>query len=110
MLGQEELMNPILSPYSTYPAVERDLAFFASLKVSVTDLTQVINKAGGKLLAEVELFDEYEGENVPKGERSLAFSLVYRADNHTLTDGDVEPVHDKIRNALVKKFEVTLRS
>ncbi|MGP0128010.1 MAG: phenylalanine--tRNA ligase subunit beta [cyanobacterium endosymbiont of Rhopalodia musculus] len=109
-LGQEELINPVLSPFSIYPAVERDLAFFASLKVSVADLTQVMNKAGGNLLAGVELFDQYQGENVPEGERSLAFTLVYRADNRTLTDEDVEPVHDKIRNALVKKFEVTLRS
>ena len=109
-LGQEELINPVLSPYSIYPSVERDLAFFASLKVSVADLTQVMNKAGGNLLAGVELFDQYQGKNVPEGERSLAFSLVYRAGNRTLTDNDVEPVHDKIRNALVKKFEVTLRS
>ncbi|YAI82324.1 MAG: phenylalanine--tRNA ligase subunit beta [cyanobacterium endosymbiont of Rhopalodia sterrenbergii] len=109
-LGQEELITPILSPYSTYPAVERDLAFFASLTFSVADLTQVMKKAGGKLLVGIELFDQYQGENVPEGERSLAFSLVYRAGNRTLTDGDVEPVHDKIRNALVKTFEVTLRS
>jgi phenylalanyl-tRNA synthetase beta chain len=109
-LGQKELMNPILDLYSTYPAVERDLAFFASLKVSVADLTQVINEAGGKLLVGVELFDQYQGENVPEGERSLAFSLVYRASNRTLTDEDVEPIHDKIRNALVKKLKVTLRS
>ncbi|HAC66167.1 MAG TPA: phenylalanine--tRNA ligase subunit beta [Cyanothece sp. UBA12306] len=109
-LGQEELITPILSPYSTYPAVERDLAFFASLKISVADLTKVMNKAGGKLLTGVELFDQYQGENVPEGQRSLAFSLAYRAGDRTLTDGDVEPVHDKIRNALVKQFDVTLRS
>lgn len=109
-VGQNELINPILIPYSTYPAVERDLAFFAPLKVSVADLTKVMNKVGGNLLAEVELFDQYQGENVPEGERSLAFSLAYRAGDRTLTDRDVEPVHDKIRNALVKQFEVTLRS
>ncbi|ACK66832.1 phenylalanyl-tRNA synthetase, beta subunit [Rippkaea orientalis PCC 8801] len=109
-LAKEDLITPILRPYSTYPAVERDLAFFAPLKVSVAELTQVMNKAGGNLLTEVELFDQYQGENVPAGQRSLAFSLAYRASDRTLTDGDVEPVHDKIRNALVKQFEVTLRS
>ncbi len=109
-LGQEELITPILSLYSTYPAVERDLAFFAPLKVSVADLTKVMNKAGGNLLAGVELFDQYQGDNVPEGQRSLAFSLAYRSGDRTLTDKDVEPVHDKIRNTLVKQFEVTLRS
>ncbi|WP_267384065.1 phenylalanine--tRNA ligase subunit beta [Cyanobacterium sp. uoEpiScrs1] len=109
-LKQKELINPIFTPYSTYPAVERDLAFFAPLKVSVSDLIKVMNRTGGDLLTGVELFDQYQGENVPKGKRSLAFSLAYRANNRTLTDGDVEPIHDKIRNALVKRFEVILRS
>jgi phenylalanyl-tRNA synthetase beta chain len=109
-LKQDELMTPHFQPYSTYPAVERDLAFFAPLKVSVVELTNTINKAGGQLLAGVELFDEYQGKNVPEGQRSLAFSLAYRLSDRTLTDGDVEPVHDQIRQTLVKQFDVTLRS
>jgi phenylalanyl-tRNA synthetase beta chain len=69
-----------------------------------------MNKAGGKLLKQVEVFDEYKGKNVPEGQRSLAFNLVYRASDRTLTDQDVDPVHQKVRDALVKKFDVTLRS
>ncbi|GBF82153.1 phenylalanine--tRNA ligase subunit beta [Aphanothece sacrum] len=109
-IKQDELMTPRFQAYSTYPAVERDLAFFAPLKVSVVELTNTINKAGGQLLAGVELFDEYQGKNVPEGQRSLAFSLAYRVSDRTLTDGDVEPVHDQIRQTLVKQFDVTLRS
>lgn len=108
-ISQEGLI-PVFLPYSSYPAVSRDLAFFAPLQVSVADLAQVMTKAGGKLLNGVELFDQYQGENVPLGERSLAFSLAYRASDRTLTDEEVEPVHQKIRNALVEKFHVTLRS
>nr|MDJ0730183.1 phenylalanine--tRNA ligase subunit beta [Crocosphaera sp.] len=109
-LNQDNLLTPHFQVYSSYPAVERDLAFFASLDVSVADLTKTMNKAGGKLLTGVELFDDYQGENVPEGQRSLAFSLAYRSCDRTLTDEDVEPVHDKIRQALVKQFDVTLRS
>ena len=58
----------------------------------------------------MELFDEYKGESVPEGQRSLAFSLAYRAGDRTLTDADVEPVHNKIREALTKQFAVSLRS
>jgi len=97
-------------PYSTYPAVERDLAFFAPISVSVAALEQAMHKAGKKLLDRVELFDRYKGKNVPEGERSLAFSLAYRAGDRTLTDKEVEPVHQKVRDALVKEFQVTLRS
>ncbi|MBR8826446.1 MAG: phenylalanine--tRNA ligase subunit beta [Gomphosphaeria aponina SAG 52.96 = DSM 107014] len=107
-LGQDEVKR--FKPYSTYPAVERDLAFFAPSKVAVKDITKAIKKAGGDLLAGVELFDEYQGKNVPAGERSLAFSLLYRAGDRTLTDQDVEPVHNKIRESLAEQFMVTLRS
>ncbi|NEO83134.1 MAG: phenylalanine--tRNA ligase subunit beta [Spirulina sp. SIO3F2] len=96
--------------YSTYPAVERDLAFFASQTVTVGDLTRTMQTTGKKLLAGITLFDQYQGQGVPEGERSLAFSLAYRAGDRTLTDEDVEPVHQKIRKALVKQFGVTLRS
>ncbi|MEA5533991.1 phenylalanine--tRNA ligase subunit beta [Crocosphaera sp. XPORK-15E] len=109
-LNKDNLLTPHFQTYSAYPAVERDLAFFASLKVTVAELTKTMNKAGGNLLAGVELFDDYQGKNVPEGQRSLAFSLAYRSGDRTLTDEDVEPVHDKIRQTLVKEFDVSLRS
>ncbi|MEO0768139.1 MAG: phenylalanine--tRNA ligase subunit beta [Cyanobacteria bacterium J06649_4] len=96
--------------YSTYPASDRDLAFFAPITVSVADLERSISKSGGKLLDSVTLFDEYRGENVPEGERSLAFRLVYRSSDRTLTDKEIDPVHQKVRAALEKTYKVSLRS
>ncbi len=96
--------------YSSFPASDRDLALYAPLAVTVADLETVIERAGGKLLESVALFDQYRGESVPAGQRSLAFRLVYRSPDQTLTDDLVEPVHQKIRTALVKQFDVTLRS
>ncbi len=109
-LAQEDLITPHFHAYSSYPAVERDLAFFAANQVSVADLAKAMNQAGGNLLDGVELFDQYQGQNVPDGQRSLAFSLMYRASDRTLTDAEVEPVHEQIREALVERFNVTLRS
>jgi phenylalanyl-tRNA synthetase beta chain len=109
-LDQDEILTPTFKAYSTYPASDRDIAFFAPVKVSVAELEKAITKAGKDLLTSVELFDEYRGENVPQGQRSLAFRLVYRASDRTLTDAEVEPVHNKVREALVEKFGVSLRS
>ena len=109
MIGDGEQVTTF-APYSAYPAVERDLAFFAPTEIAVSQLEQSMKKAGGKLLNDVELFDQYRGENVPEGKRSLAFSLAYRASDRTLTEKEIEPVHEKIRTALVEQFEVTLRS
>ncbi|MBD2246697.1 phenylalanine--tRNA ligase subunit beta [Nostoc sp. FACHB-888] len=109
-VGQDEILVPTFQPYSTYPASDRDIAFFAPVKISVADIQKVITKAAKDLLESVELFDEYRGENVPQGQRSLAFRLVYRASDRTLTEAEVEPVHNKVREALVEKFGVNLRS
>ncbi len=109
-LDRDAITTPKFKTYSTYPGSARDLAFFAPLDLSVTAIEKVMSKAGGKLLQRVELFDEYKGKNVPEGQRSLAFNLVYQASDRTLTDKDVDPVHQKVRDTLVKKFDVTLRS
>ncbi len=109
-LDRDEIQTPAFKAYSTYPASDRDIAFFAPVKVSVAEIERAINKAAKELLESVELFDEYQGEHVPQGQRSLAFRLVYRASDKTLTDSEVEPVHQKVREALVEKFGVSLRS
>ncbi|BAZ45197.1 phenylalanyl-tRNA synthetase subunit beta [Chondrocystis sp. NIES-4102] len=109
-LDRDAIVTPKFQAYSTYPGSDRDLAFFAPLDLSVAEITKAMTKAGGKLLQKVEIFDEYKGKNVPQGQRSLAFNLVYQASDRTLTDQDVEPVHQKVRDTLIKKFDVTLRS
>jgi len=112
LLVQAASKNTIqkFAAYSTFPASDRDLAFFSPVDLSVADLQKVMLKAGGKLLESVQLFDVYQGKNVPEGQRSLAFRLVYRVGDRTLTDQDIEPIHNKVRDALVKQFNLTLRS
>jgi phenylalanyl-tRNA synthetase beta chain len=101
---------PIFKPFSTYPSSDRDIAFFAPLKFAVGEIERAIGRTGGELLESVELFDQYMGDNVPTGQRSLAFRLVYRASDRTLTDADVNPTHQKIRDMLEEKFRASLRS
>lgn len=109
-LAAEERLVTVFKSYSSYPASDRDIAFFAPTDLSLTDIKRAITKAGGELLEGVEVFDEYRGQNVPTGQRSLALRLIYRALDRTLTDADVEPLQQKVRDALVEKFSVTLRS
>lgn len=106
----ESSMVPVFDSFSTYPASDRDLAFFVDTKTSVSELERSMRKAGGKLLDSVELFDEYKGKGVPEGKRSLAFRMVYRTIDRTLTDADVDPLQQEIRDVLVDRFQVELRS
>jgi phenylalanyl-tRNA synthetase beta chain len=101
---------PTFHPFSTYPSSDRDIAFFAPLKFTVADIQRSITHVGGELLDSVTLFDQYIGKGVPEGSRSLAFRLVYRASDRTLTDVDINPVHQKVRDLLEEKFQATLRS
>ncbi|OYQ63663.1 phenylalanine--tRNA ligase subunit beta [Pseudanabaena sp. SR411] len=101
---------PTFQSFSTYPSSDRDIAFFAPLKFTVADIQRSITHVGGELLDSVTLFDQYIGKGVPEGSRSLAFRLVYRASDRTLTDADINPVHQKVRDLLEEKFQATLRS
>jgi phenylalanyl-tRNA synthetase beta chain len=108
-LTEGAAMVPVFQAYSTFPASDRDIAFYVPTTTSVAELERAMKKAAGPLLTKIELFDEYKGDRVPEGQRSLAFRLVYRTDR-TLKDEDVEPVMQKVRDALVDKFRVDLRS
>ncbi|MBT9315732.1 phenylalanine--tRNA ligase subunit beta [Leptothoe spongobia] len=101
---------PKFKSYSTYPGSDRDIAFYAPVNIPVADLEKLISRTGGQLLEAVTLFDEYKGKGVPEGQRSLAFRMFYRANDRTLTDQDIDPLQNKIRAALEKKFKVSLRS
>ena len=109
-MDSETSLVPVFQLYFAYSASDRDIAFFAPTQTSVAKLERDIRKTGGKLLESVQLFDEYRSEKVSTDLRSLAFRLIYRADDRTLTDNDIEPVHQKVREALVEKFRVELRS
>jgi phenylalanyl-tRNA synthetase beta chain len=109
-LGSSSNSTRKFAGYSSFPASDRDIAFFAPVEVGVAQMAGAMKKAAGSLLDSVELFDEYRGDNVPAGQRSLAFRLIYRAGDRTLSETDVEPAQQKVRDVLVEKFGVSLRS
>jgi len=109
-LGRCSNLTRKFAGYSSFPASDRDIAFFAPVEVPVVEMQSAMKKAAGSLLDSVELFDEYRGDNVPAGQRSLAFRLIYRAGDRTLSETDVEPTQQKVRDVLVEKFGVSLRS
>ena len=93
-----------------HPAISRDLAFLVNADVSVLDIEAVIKKAAGSLLRNVNLFDVYQGKQVPEGMRSVAFALQFQADDRTLKDEDVDASIDKIVSMLKESLKISLRS
>ena len=104
-----QLPDATYTPLPKYPSVSRDLAIVCDEEITVAQAEDVITGAAGKLLREIRLFDIYRGVGVPAGKKSMAFSLVLRADDRTLTDTDSEGVVTKVLSALSEKLNAVLR-
>ena len=83
-----------------FPAVSRDLSMLVAHEIPASAIEDVIVQRGGKLLEGYELFDIYEGAPVPPGFKSMAYSLTFRAADHTLEEQEITTVMKKILNGL----------
>ncbi|MDO5601773.1 MAG: phenylalanine--tRNA ligase subunit beta [Oscillospiraceae bacterium] len=92
-----------------FPAVTRDLALVAKEEIPAAELYSRIEKGAGKLLEKLSLFDIYRGDGVAEGCKSLAYSLVLRAPDRSLTDEDADAAVQKILKNL-SEIGVVLRS
>ncbi len=101
--------EPTYVPLPKYPSVTRDMSVVCDEEITVAQAESVIEKAAGKLLRNIRLFDIYRGTGVTEGKKSLAFSLELRADDRTLTDTDSEQVLSKVLTALKEQLGVILR-
>ena len=104
-----QLPDATYTPLPKYPGVSRDLSLICDESITVAQVEDVITAAAGKLLRGVKLFDIYRGTGVPEGKKSMAFSLLLRADDRTLTDADSEGVVSKVLTALSEKLGAILR-
>ncbi|MCL2450496.1 MAG: phenylalanine--tRNA ligase subunit beta [Polyangiaceae bacterium] len=98
------------SPLSRFPAVSRDLAVVVDAAVPAGDVEHAVRDAAGDLAEQVTLFDRFQGGSVPAGRASLAFHVVYRAADRTLTDSEVDTRHTHVLAEVEKRFGATLRS
>lgn len=92
-----------------FPAVTRDMAILIDDSVLVQEIEDIMWKQGGNMVESIKLFDVYKGEQIPAGKKSIAYSLIYRLENKTLTDAEVNKVHDKIVRTLENKLGAQLR-
>jgi len=92
-----------------FPPVLRDLAIIIGECTTFRHVLDLIREEGGKLLQDVSLFDVYVGRQIPEGKKSLAFSLMYRSETRTLTDEEVNEVHQRIIDRLRSELSAELR-
>ncbi len=97
-------------PLPRYPAAQRDIAVVVDEQVETEQIIQTIEAVDPRLIESVELFDIYRGDQIPRGKKSLAFSLIFRSAEGTLSEAKVERFFQKIVNRLREEFSAQLRS
>ena len=83
-----------------FPAVTRDLSMVVPKEIMVGSIEKMIEECGGKLLEKLTLFDVYEGNQIDRGFKSVAYSVTFRASDRTLSEEDINGVMQKILKGL----------
>lgn len=92
-----------------FPSAVRDISLIVDDKAGNAEITGTIKETCGALAINVVPFDLYRGEQVPKGCKSILYSVEYRAPDRTLTDEEVNSLDGKVREVLVRKFGAKIR-
>lgn len=94
---------------SKYPAVSRDLALLIDKDVEFAQVEQIARQSERKLLKKVELFDVYEGKNLPEGKKSYAVNFILQDEQKTMGDKQIDAIMQKIITSLKQKLGAELR-
>jgi phenylalanyl-tRNA synthetase beta chain len=92
-----------------YPAIKRDLALELPAETTSHEVISAIKELAGRELESASLFDLYQGKQIAQGRKSMAYSLVYRAQDRTLTDAEVSGIHQKVVEGLKEKLQAKVR-
>ena len=94
---------------SAFQPVDKDMAFILNCDVKAADVIATAKTADRNHIADVRIFDVYEGENLPEGKKSLALSVTFQPKENTFSDQDIEIMMQKVEQALKSKFGAELR-
>ena len=94
---------------SKYPAVSRDLALLIDKSVKFSDIERIARQTEKKYLKKVELFDVYEGKNLPEGKKSYAVNFILQDEEKTLNDKQIDAMMNKLIANLKKELNAELR-
>lgn len=99
----------IFRPLPRFPAVSRDIAVLVDDQFPAQQVLDAVKEAAEPLVEEVRVFDHYTGSPIPTGKKSLAYTIAYRAPNRTLTDDEVNAMHDRLVGRLVAQLPLEVR-
>ncbi|MEC8140677.1 MAG: phenylalanine--tRNA ligase subunit beta [Bacteroidota bacterium] len=108
--ARREVRVPTFSKIPKFPGIEYDIALVMDKEIAAGTIETEISHMGTKLLQKIRIFDVYEGKNIPKNKKSIAYRMYFLDPNKTLNISDIEPIIDKVVRSLNKKYTIELRS
>lgn len=109
LLMKNSIVEKHYTPLPKFPSTARDIAVTCDDTIPVMELEKAMKAAAGKLIEKIELFDVYRGHQIPQGKKSVAFSVVMRAADRTLTDQEADSAVKKVLKSL-ENMGAVLRS
>ena len=106
---EELTAQTIFNDIPKVQAVHRDIALLIDAEVTHAQIVSVIKSSRVKTLKQVELFDIYQGKNLPAAKKSMAYSLTFQPTENTMTDDEITAAVNKITKNLVEKLNVEIR-
>jgi len=103
-LGSARKVCPAFKTLPKYPAIRRDISIIIDKGTASYDIIKIVRDLNIELIKSIEIFDIYEGSSIPKGKKSLAYSIIYRHPERTLTDKEVDNIHKVLRNKILEKL------
>lgn len=104
-----EAGDPQSKPLPRFQSSSRDLALVVDEKIEAAAIVAALLEGGAPLAESAELFDLYRGEGIPEGQKSVAFSLVYRGSEGTLKDSEIDAAHKKAAKLVQERFGASIR-
>jgi len=97
------------APVCGFPSVSRDISLAVDRKVALGDVLAIVRETGTALLQSIEFKEEYLGDKISDGQRGLVFSVIYQSPERTLTEEEVQAIHDTMCRQICDKLGAVIR-
>ena len=97
------------APLAKFPAIRRDISIIVNSSIESHVLVNIAKEAGKDLIESIDIFDVYQGKNIGFKEKALAIRINYRSKERTLTDEEVNKIHEEVIDKIRSKTDGRLR-
>lgn len=106
---EKALLEKRFKAIPKFPSIIRDISMLTDRDISAESIVRCVRDSDSKLIKGISLVDIYKGKQIPQGKSGLLYRIEYRDDSRTLTDAEVEEVHNRIKHNLTSSLKISFR-